>query len=43
MIDGFQAQVLLWTWTVAVLLHGLWRSARRPEPDPSRPSGPPVG
>lgn len=39
-ISGFQTQVLLWVWCVAVLLHGLWRSVAHAEPDPIRPSGP---
>jgi hypothetical protein len=41
MLDGFRAQLFLWAWTLGILLHGLWRSARGPEPDPVRPSGPP--
>jgi len=41
MINGFQSMVVLWCWTVLVLVHGLaYRSLRRPEPDPLRPSGP---
>lgn len=39
-VTGFQAQVLLWVWCVAVLLYGLWRSVVHPDPDPIRPSGP---
>ena len=39
-INGFEAVAGLWIWVAAVLLHGLWRSTARPEPDSIRPSGP---
>ena len=40
LITGFHAEVALWVWVLAVLLHGLWRSVWSPETDPLRPSGP---
>ena len=40
MISGFQAQTLLWSWCVIVLLYAIVRSFARPEPDPIRDSGP---
>ena len=39
-VSDFQAWVALWIWVPAVLLHGLWRSLFRPEPDEIRSSGP---
>jgi hypothetical protein len=39
-VSGYQAWVILWIWVGVMLLHGLWRSTSRPEPDPVRPSGP---
>jgi len=42
MLTGFQAQVFLWSWTVLVLLYGLFRSVTHKDPDPIRPSGPGV-
>jgi len=40
MISGFSAIVTLWVWLILVLLHALFRSTVRPEPDAIRPSGP---
>lgn len=40
MISGFSAIVALWIWVGAVLLHALFRSTVRSDPDPIRPSGP---
>ena len=40
MISGFSAISLLWLWVAVVLLHGLFRSTLRSDPDPHRPSGP---
>jgi hypothetical protein len=39
-LDGFQATVALWGWTLWVLLHALFRLWHRPGPDPVRPAGP---
>jgi len=39
-ISGFQAVVILWAWVAVVLLHGLWRSVTKPDPDAIRESGP---
>jgi hypothetical protein len=41
MITAFQVWIALGLWLVAALLHGVWRSLRRPAPDPIRPPGPP--
>ena len=40
MPDGFLVWTLLWLWLGVVVLHGLFRSFFRSEPDPIRPSGP---
>jgi len=40
MISGFACWVAVWVWTAVMLLHGLWRSMARPEPDEIRASGP---
>jgi hypothetical protein len=39
-VSGFQAVVVLWAWVAVVLIHGLWRSAAKPDPDAIRSSGP---
>lgn len=40
MVSGFQAELAVWAWAMAVLLHGLWRSFEGATPDPIRDSGP---
>ena len=40
MPDGCLVWTLLCLWLGVVVLHGLYRSFFRPEPDPIRPSGP---
>jgi hypothetical protein len=40
MIQGFDAWVALWAWTVLVLVHAFGRSLIRPAPDRIRVSGP---
>ena len=37
---GFEAMLTLVIWVALMLLHGLFRSLYRPDPDPIRPSGP---
>ena len=37
-VSGFQAIVILWAWVAVVLLHGLWRSVAKPDPDAIRSS-----
>mgnify|MGYP001825680210 CR=1 FL=1 len=39
-VSGFQAVVVLWAWVAVVLIHGLWRSVAKPDPDAIRSSGP---
>jgi hypothetical protein len=39
-VSGFEAVVILWAWVAIVLLHGLWRSVAKPDPDTIRSSGP---
>ena len=39
-VSGFQAVVILWAWVAVVLLHGLWHSVAKPDPDAIRDSGP---
>lgn len=39
-VSGFQAVVILWIWVAAALLHGLWRSVAKPDPDAIRSAGP---
>jgi len=39
-VSGFQAVVILWSWVAVVLIHGLWRSVAKPDPDTIRSSGP---
>lgn len=40
LITGFQYSVVVWVWVAAVVLHGLWRSVAKPNPDSIRPAGP---
>lgn len=39
-VSGFQSIVALWVWIAIVLIHGLWRSVAKPDPDTIRSSGP---
>ena len=40
MLDAFTYAAAVVAWFGVILLHGLWRSTARPEPDGIRPSGP---
>ena len=39
-VSAYQAWVALVIWVVVMLLHGLFRSFLRPDPDPIRSAGP---
>jgi hypothetical protein len=39
-LEGFHAMVVLWIFTLSILLHAMFRLWHRPGPDPIRPSGP---